>query len=97
MAPRGRCQRAGKEGYPSPLERTQDENAGAYWWKTTEGLKLQKVGTASSSSSMFLLILIVSLGTVGARVGTRLQQFSDGQPLMQGRLTSRHEQVLDFT
>ena len=46
---------------------------------------------------MFWITLVVSLGAVGTRVGPRLQQFSDGQPLVQGRLSARHGQALACT
>ena len=43
------------------------------------------------------LILVVSVGEVGARVGPLLQQFSDGQPLVQGLFAARHGQALACT
>ena len=49
------------------------------------------------ASTMVFLTLVVILGAVGARVGPRLRQFSDGQPLVQGRLATRHGQALACT
>ena len=57
----------------------------------------QKVGADSWASYMVLITLVVSLGEVGARVGTRLQQFSDGKPLVQGQLEARHGHALACT
>ena len=45
----------------------------------------------------FLLTLVVSVGEEGARVDLQLQQFSDGQPHVQGQLAALHEQALGYT
>ena len=46
---------------------------------------------------MVSLTFVVSLGTVGARVGPWLRQFSDGQPLVQGQLSDQNIQALACT
>ena len=83
--------RAGRAGHLSPLGRTLGENDGASRWKKTDGMARQRAEVASWASTMFLLTLVVSVGAVGARVGTRLRQFFDGKLLLQGRLAAWHE------
>ena len=46
---------------------------------------------------VFWITLAVSLGAVGAHVGPRLQQFSDGKPIAQGKLAACHGNVLFCT
>ena len=58
--------------------------------KQPGGVAWQMVGTASWDSSTFSITLVVSVGAVGSRVGPWLWQFSDGQPLVQGRLAAWH-------
>ena len=46
---------------------------------------------------MVLLTLLMSIGAVGAHVGTWLRQLYDGQPLVQGQLSAQHRHALACT
>ena len=89
--------RAGKAGHSDPLMKMMGENTSASGQKTTGEMAWQRVRAASWASSIVWLTLVVSLGAVGARFGPQLQQFSDGQPLVQGLLADRHGQALACT
>ena len=97
---------AGKAGHSSLPVGTLGENSGASGRNMNGRMDWQRIRADSWASSIFRFTLVMSLKSVGDRglppcggvqVGPLLQQFSDGQPLMQVRLVAWHRHALDCT